>query len=85
MAPEKVTFLDMGMQVSPDNYDALAACVEYNCPEIGKALIDHGVDFEGFANWAEGQEKDISCDTYQELAGYWQERRQQEPEQEQSI
>ena len=77
--------LDMGMKVSPDNYDALAACVEYNCPEIGKALIDHGVDFEGFSGWAEGQEKDISCDTYQELTGYWQERRQQEPEQGQSM
>lgn len=77
--------LDMGMQVSPDNYDALAACVEYNCSEIGKALIDHGVDFEGFSGWAEGQEKDISCDTYQELAGYWREQRQQEPEQEQSM
>lgn len=77
--------LDMGMKVSPDNYDALAACVEYNCPEIGKALIDHGVDFEGFSGWVEGQEKDISCDAYQELAGYWQERRQQEPEQGQSM
>ncbi|WP_305116388.1 ankyrin repeat domain-containing protein [Acutalibacter muris] len=68
--------LDMGMKVSSDNYDALAACVEYNCTEIGKALIDHGVDFEGFSGWAEGQEKDISCDTYQELAGYWREQRQ---------
>jgi hypothetical protein len=77
--------LDQGMKVSPDNYDALAACVEYNCPEIGKALIDHGVDFEGFDRWAEDQEKDISCDTYQELAGYWQERQQQEPGQEQSM
>lgn len=69
--------LDLGMKVSPDNYDALAACVEYDCPEIGKALIDHGVDFEGFASWAEEQEKDISCDSYQELVGYWQERRQE--------
>lgn len=46
---------------------------------------DHGVDFEGFSGWAEEQEKDISCDTYQELTGYWQERRQQEPEQGQSM
>lgn len=76
--------LDMGMKVSPDNFDAIAACVEHNCPEVGKALIDHGVDFERFTGWAEGQEKDISCDAYQELAGYWQER-QQEPGQEQSM
>ncbi len=73
------------MKVSPDNYDALAACVEYNCPEIGKALIDHGVDFEGFSGWAEGQEKDISCDTYQELAGYWQAQHQQEQGSEQTL
>ena len=52
--------LDLGLKVSPDNYDALAACVEYNCPEIGKALIDHGIDFEGFTRWAEGQEKRTS-------------------------
>ncbi|ANU55282.1 ankyrin repeat domain-containing protein [Acutalibacter muris] len=77
--------LDQGMKVSPDNYDALAACVEYNCPEIGKALIDHGVDFEGFSGWAEGQEKDISCDTYQELAGYWQAQHQQEQGSEQTL
>lgn len=77
--------LDMGMKVSPDNYDALAACVEYHCPEIGKTLIDHGVDFEGFSSWAEGQEKDTSCDTYQELAGYWREQRHQEPGQGQSM
>ena len=77
--------LDLGLKVSPDNYDALAACVEYNCPEIGKALIDHGIDFEGFTRWAEGQERDMSCDAYQELAWYWQERRQQAPGQEQTM
>ena len=77
--------LDMGMKVSPDNYDALAACVEYNCPEIGKALINHGVDFEGFASAFKEQDSITGSDTYKELAEYWQERQQQEPEQEQSM
>lgn len=77
--------LDMGMQVSPDNYDALAACVEYNCPEIGKTLIDHGVDFEGFASAFKEQDSITGSDTYKELAEYWQEWQQQEPGQEQSM
>lgn len=71
--------------MSPDNYDALAACVEYNCPEIGKALINHGVDFEGFTSAFKEQDSITGSDTYKELAEYWQERQQQEPEQEQSM
>lgn len=77
--------LDMGMKVSPDNYDALAACVEYNCPEIGKALIDHGIDYGAFEQWAMRQEHGLEVnETSKELEAYWQDH-QLEPEQEQSM
>ena len=84
--PEKLReLLQLGMKVSPDNYDALAACVEYQCPEAGKLLIDHGVDFEVFASQVKGQDGITGSDAYTELAEYWQERQQQEPGQEQTM
>ncbi len=77
--------LDLGMKVSQGNFDTLAACVEYQCPEAGKILMDHGVDFGSFAFKVKGQDSVTGSDTYKELAEYWQEQHQQEPGQEQTM
>ena len=77
--------LDFGMKISPGNYDALKACVEHRRTDIGKLLIDHGMDFEAFAFQVKGQDSVIGSDTYIELAEHWQERQQQEPGQEQTM
>lgn len=81
------TLLDMGMKVSPDNYDALAACLEHNCPEIGKALIDHGIDYGAFEQWAMRQEHGLDInETRKELLAYWQDHQPDpEPGQEQTM
>ena len=77
--------LDLGMKISPDNYDALAACVEYKNKDAGQLLIDRGVGFAGFASTFKEQDSVTGSDTYKELAEYWQERQQQEPGLEQSM
>lgn len=76
--------LDLGMKFSPDNYDALAACLEYQCTEIGKILIDHGIDYGEFEQWAMRQEHGLVINgTTKELEAYWQDYHQPEPEPEQ--
>ena len=43
------------------------------------------MDFEAFAFQVKGQGSMIGSDTYIKLAEHWQERRQQEPGQEQTM
>ena len=71
--------LEKGMWVDLDDYNALHACVQNDALDTAKLLLDHGMDFEQYRQWAEhrggGHEE-----TVQNLADYWQELNA-EPEQ----
>ena len=71
--------LEKRMWVDLNDYNALHACVQNDAVDTAKLLLDHGMDFEQYRQWAEhrggGHEE-----TVQNLADYWQELNA-EPEQ----
>ena len=71
--------LEKRMWVDLNDYNALHACVQNDALDTAKLLLDHGMDFEQYRQWAEhrggGHEE-----TVQNLADYWQELNA-EPEQ----
>ena len=66
--------LEKRMWVELHDYSALHACVQNDAVDVAKLLLDHGMDFEGYRQWAEhrggGHEE-----TVQALADHWQELR----------
>ena len=64
--------LEKRMWVDLDDYSALHACVQNDAVEVAKLLLDHGMDFEQYRQWAEyrggGHEE-----TIQALSDHWQE------------
>ena len=64
--------LEKRMWVDLDDYSALHACVQNDAVEVAKLLLDHGMDFEQYRQWAElrggGHEE-----TVQALSDHWQE------------
>ena len=79
------SMLEKRMWVDLNDYSALHACVQNDAVDVGKLLLDHGMDFERYQNWAErrggGHEE-----TIQALTEHWQElktpeQREEDPEQ----
>ena len=66
--------LEKRMWVELHDYSALHACVQNDAVDVAKLLLDNGMDFEGYRQWAEhrggGHEE-----TVQALADHWQELR----------
>ena len=64
--------LEKRMWVDLDDYNAFHACVQNDAVEVAKLLLDHGMDFEQYRQWAEyrggGHEE-----TIQALSDHWQE------------
>ena len=64
--------LEKRMWVDLDDYSALHACVQNDAVDVAKLLLDHGMDFEQYRQWAElrgsGHEE-----TVQALSDHWQE------------
>ena len=65
--------LEKRMWVDTNDYGALHACVQNDAVEVCKLLLDGGVDFDGYQQWAQtrpcaGHEK-----TLQALAEHWSE------------
>ena len=73
--------LEHGMPVAPDNYAALHACLNNGAADIGKLLLDRGIDLERYQIWAEKQRKSEGyMEAMEELAEYWAQM-QPEPQQ----
>jgi len=68
------SLLEKRMWVDVEDYNALHACVQNDAVDVGKLLLDHGMDFERYQKWAEhrggGHEEII-----QTLADHWQQLR----------
>ena len=64
--------LEHGMPVAPDNYAALYACLNNGAVDIGKLLLDRGIDLERYQVWAEHRTKSEEHGAaMEELAEYW--------------
>ena len=73
--------LEHGMPVAPDNYAALYVCLNNGAADIGKLLLDRGIDLERYQIWAEKQRKNEGyMETMEELTAYW-EKLQNAPQQ----
>ena len=64
--------LEHGMPVASDNYAALHACLNNGAADIGKLLLDRGIDLERYQAWAEHRPKsEAHGAAMEELAEYW--------------
>lgn len=66
--------LKKGLHVSVENFVAMGACVEHGLTDLGKRLLDRGMDFEAFRAWTERQpQREQNAETLTQLQEYWQE------------
>ena len=73
--------LEHGMPVAPNNYAALYACLNNGAADIGKLLLDRGIDLDRYQIWAEKQRKNEGyMEALEELTAYW-EKLQNAPQQ----
>ena len=69
------------MWVAPDDYSALHACVQNDAVDVCKLLLDGGMDFDQYRQWAQTRPCAGHEETLQALADHWSEM-QAEVEQE---
>lgn len=70
------------MWVALDDYRALHACVQNDAVEVCKLLIDNGMDFGAYQEWAQAQHCAGHEETLQALADHWAARQERAPAQE---
>jgi len=71
--------LEKRMWVDLDDYSALHACVQNDAVDAARLLLDHGMDFERYQQWAEHRGGGHEA-TVQALADHWQELQAQRQE-----
>jgi len=64
--------LDRGMKVDNVNYSAMQACIKTNSPEQAKRLLDNGMDFALYTEWAESNNAVKDGGIYDEVKAYWE-------------
>ena len=69
--------LQKRMWVDLDDYAALHACVKNDAVEVCTLLLDNGMDFDGYRQWAQERHCSGHEDTLQALAEHWQEMQQE--------
>lgn len=61
-----------GMKVPADDYGALDACVRNGALDAAKILIEHGVDYDRYLEWASAHETgDRDAETLETLMEHW--------------
>jgi len=65
--------LQKRMWVDTDDYGALHACVQNDAVEVCKLLLDGGMDFEQYQQWAQRRQCSGHEETLQALAEQWKE------------
>ena len=74
-----IDLLQQGAKVSQGNVYALHACIQYECPELGKFLLDQGMNLDHYKEWAVRQSSGLrSNDTLASLEEHWNELQAQE-------
>lgn len=59
------------MWVALDDYAALHACIENDAVEVAELLLNGGMDFDAYQQWAQGHPCSGHEDTLQALTDYW--------------
>ena len=65
--------LEKRMWVALDDYAALHACIENNAVEVAELLLNGGMDFDAYQQWAQDRPRAGHEDTLQALTDYWSE------------
>lgn len=60
------------MWVDASDYNALHACVQNDAVEVCELLLDNGMDFEQYQQWAEARHYDGHEESLQALAEHWE-------------
>ncbi len=63
------------MWVETDDYGALHACVQNDAVDVCKLLLDGGMDFDQYRQWAQTRPCAGHEETLQALADHWSEMR----------
>jgi len=74
------SLLEKRMWVDLDDYNALHACVKNDAVEVCKLLLDHGMDFDVYQQWAKNYQCSGHEETLEALADHWQELQSQQQE-----
>ena len=75
--------LEKRMWVATDDYNALLACVQNDAVAVCKLLLDGGMDFDQYRQWAQTRPCAGHEETLQTLAEHWSEMQtEQVPDQE---
>ena len=75
-------YLEAGMQIDPDDYDALYTCIKNSALPCAKQILDQGMDFQMFQSWADRHGVSVSYpDAMIQLAEYWVDRNPEQQEQ----
>ena len=75
--------LEKRMWVATDDYRALHACIENDAVDVCKLLLDGGMDFDQYRQWAQTRSCAGHEETLQALAEHWSEMQtEQVPDQE---
>jgi len=62
-----------GMEIDNNNYSALQACIRTDSPEQAKLLLDRGMDFDLYTQWAEKDRYTVKGgDTFNAVKDYWE-------------
>ena len=61
------------MWVATDDYSALHACIQNDAVDVCKRLLDGGIDFDVYQQWAKNYPYDGHEETTQALSDYWSE------------
>ena len=70
--------LEKRMWVDLDDYNALHACVQNDAVDVCKLLLDGGIDFDVYQQWAKNHPCAGHEETLQALADHWSEMRMEE-------
>lgn len=66
------SLLQSGMQVSAENYTAMRTFIEHGWLEAGQILLDRGMDFDAFKQWADENHIDLSeHNSFGQLDAHW--------------
>jgi hypothetical protein len=66
--------LEAGMKIDNGNYAAMYACLDTDNPEAAKLLLDQGMDFDAFTEWAEGRVTIKPSKTLDVVREHWESR-----------
>ena len=79
---EMARLLQSGMQISTESYTAMRTFIEHDWLEAGQILLDRGMDFDAFKQWADEKHIDMSGhDAFEQLDAHWGRMHGQEEQQ----